>query len=134
MPTPLLAFLNDIEDALRSEATIDFPSMWSVSRIVNYHHGLARMTLTPLPTPDAPQRRGAIFLQSIPLADGTLCFKASLNWHGSDAFPIITVHSKPHVSWKNEATRIAAAWLAGPPVAFSSATTQSASPLLASID
>jgi hypothetical protein len=115
VPTPLLAFLNDVEDALRGGALAQGEATWDTSRIVNYQHGLARMTLTPSPAADSKQKRGAIFLQSIPLADGTLTFKANLTWHGSDAFPTITVNSKPRVTWKKEATSIASAWLAGPP-------------------
>jgi hypothetical protein len=134
MPTPLLAFLNDIEEALRKESGLPADAAWNVSRIVNYHHGLARMTLTPPPYV-ATQKRGAIFLQSVALADGRLCFKASLTWHGSDAFPTMEIISEPRVSWKNEAERIAAAWLIGP---SSSGTpfgsTQSASPLSAALD
>jgi hypothetical protein len=134
MPTPLLAFLNDLEDAVRRESAGDFSVMWNIERIVNYHHGLARMTLSPPPAADPRQRRGAIFLQSIPLADGNLCFKANLNWHGSDAFPVMTVHSKPRVTWEAEALQIAKAWLMGPPNVYVPPTTESASPLVGALE
>ena len=83
--------------------------------MVNYHHGLARMTLTAPIGADPKQARGAIFLQSYTLADGTFCFKASLNWHGSDSFPVISIFTKPGLDWQAEAQRIASAWLTGPP-------------------
>jgi hypothetical protein len=38
-----------------------------------------------------------------------------LNWKGSDAFPVIAVYSTPTLNWKLEASRIASAWLEGPP-------------------
>ena len=88
---------------------------WDVTRMVNYHHGLARMTLTPQAGGEPDQLRGAVFVQSFTLADGSLCLKASLNWQGSEVFPIISVYSKPGVDWKAEARQIGSAWLAGPP-------------------
>ena len=83
--------------------------------MVNFHHGLARLTLTPRPAADLPFPGGAIFLQAFALADGSLCLKASLNWRGSEAFPIMSVYSTPTMNWKLEASRIASAWLEGPP-------------------
>lgn len=118
MATRLLSSLTLIEQALFKESASNNGPVWEVSRMVNYHHGLARMTLTPLPGADASQVRGEVFLQSYTLADGTLCFKASLNWHGSDVFPVISIFTKPGLDWQAEASRIASTWLAGPPAAF----------------
>lgn len=132
MPTPLLAFLNDVEDALRREFRAQGKSEWEISRIVNYHHGLARMTLTPPPDADEKQKRGAIFLQNISDEHGALCFKVNLNWHGSDAFPVITVRST-RANWNAEADSVAAAWLAGPPASFPPFGSQ-AEPQLTAID
>lgn len=117
MATRLLSSLSQIEHALLKESASNNGPVWEVTRMVNYHHGLARMTLTPPAGADAKQVRGAIFLQSYTLADGTLCFKASLNWHGSDSFPVISIFTKPGLDWQAEANRIASAWLAGPRVA-----------------
>lgn len=115
MASRLLSSLNDIEQALRKQSAADMGPTWEVSRMVNYHHGLARMTLTPPADAEPDQMRGVIFLQSYVLADGALSFKASLNWHGCDSFPVIAVYAKPGVDWQAEAGRIASAWLAGPP-------------------
>ncbi len=118
MSSRLLSSLNDIEQALLKQSSADMGPTWTTSRMVNYHHGLARMTLTPPAGADPDQMRGAIFLQSYVLADGALSFKASLNWQGCESFPVISVYAKPGVDWRAEAGRIAAAWLAGPPPAL----------------
>jgi len=115
MSSRLLSALNDIEQALRKESASNMGPSWDVSRMVNYHHGLARMTLTPPADAEPDQMRGTIFLQSYVLADGALSFKASLNWVGCDAFPVMAIYAKPGVNWHAEVARIASAWLAGPP-------------------
>lgn len=117
MSTRLLSFLTEIEQALTKESISNMGPTWEFSRMVNYQHGLARMTVTPPAGAEPDQARGAIFLQSFTLADGSLCLKASLNWVGSDNFPVYAVYSKPQLDWKSEASRIASAWLAGPTVA-----------------
>ena len=85
--------------------------------MVNFHHGLARLTLAARPGVDLPVTGGTIFLQSFSLADGSLCLKASLNWQGSESLPVIAVYSTPVMNWKLEASRIASAWLEGPTAA-----------------
>lgn len=117
MSSRLLSSLTDIEQALSKQSVADMGPSWTATRMVNYHHGLARMTLTPAEGGEPDQMRGAIFLQSYVLADGAVSFKASLNWQGCESFPVISVFAKPGVDWRAEAGRIAAAWLAGPPVA-----------------
>lgn len=87
--------------------------------MVNFHHGLARLTLRPRPGAEDISPGGAIFVQSYVLADGSLCLKASLNWRGSEALPVMAVYSTPSLNWKLEASRIASAWLSGPPAAAS---------------
>jgi hypothetical protein len=114
MSTRLLSSLTQIEHALLKESASNNGPLWEVTRMVNYHHGLARMTLTPPAGAEPSQARGAIFLQSYSLADGTHCFKVSLNWQGSDSFPVISIFTKPGLDWQVEAARIASAWLAGP--------------------
>ena len=130
MATRLLSFLNDIEQALIKQSAAAGHS-WVTSRMVNYHHGLARLTLTPAPGGDAMQIRGAIFLQSFELADGSHCSKASLNWQGVDFFPVLAVYAKPGTDWKAEAARIATAWLAGGAPAMAPVETAELSPLVA---
>ncbi|MEO6243836.1 MAG: hypothetical protein ABIQ12_00255 [Opitutaceae bacterium] len=111
----LLSFLSDIESSLIAESPAAAGRSWEVSRMVNFHHGLARLTLKPATGNSSDTLSGTVFLQSFTLADGSLCLKTSLNWKGSDALSVIAVYSTPGLNWKNEATRIAMAWLQGPP-------------------
>jgi hypothetical protein len=113
----LLALLNEVVEALVQKSAQQLGLSWEVSRIVNYHHGLARLTLNPKPGADSGQMRGAVFLQNRLLADGAVSLKVSFSWHGSEAFPSVLVDAKPLLEWKTEAARIAAMWLAGPEAA-----------------
>jgi hypothetical protein len=92
--------------------------------MVNFHHGLARLTLKARPGVELAATGGVIFVQAFALADGSLCLKASLNWKGSDALPIMPVYSTPSLNWKLEASRIASAWLEGPPATGTITTTE----------
>lgn len=119
----LLSFLSDIERALVAESPVIEGGAWQTSRMVNFHHGLARLTLTARPGAEVSSGGGTIFVQSFVLADGSQCLKASLNWKGSDAFPVMAVYSTPALNWKLEASRIASAWLEGPPATATITTT-----------
>ena len=110
----LLSFLTDIEKSLVAESPAVDGGAWETTRMINFHQGLARLTLTARPGAELPVEGGTIFLQSFALADGSLCLKASLNWKGSDAFSVIAVYSTPALNWKLEASRIASVWLEGP--------------------
>lgn len=127
----LLSFLSDIEKALIAESPVVDGGAWESSRMVNFHHGLARLTLNPRPGSDLRFPGGSIFLQAFVLADGSLCLKASLNWKGSEAFPVISVYSTPTLNWRLEASRIASAWLEGPPATAASTEAQDLRPLSA---
>ncbi len=111
----LLSFLSEIEHALIAESPVIDGGAWESIRMINFHHGLARLTLRPRPGAEDLSPGGTIFLQAFVLADGSLCLKASLNWKGSDALPVLSVYSTPATNWKLEASRIASAWLSGPP-------------------
>ena len=113
----LLSFLSEIGDALIKQSISDMGPTWDITRIVNYHQGLGRMTLTPPAGADETQMRGVIFLQIYHLADGSLCLKANLSWQGSEQFSTITVFSKPGLKWRTATSQIASTWLAGPPTA-----------------
>jgi hypothetical protein len=117
----LLSFLSDIERALIAESPVVEGGAWETNRMVNFHHGLARLTLKPRNGMETTLAGGAIFLQAFALADGSLCLKASLNWKGSDALPVMAVYSTPTLNWKLEASRIASAWLEGPPAQVANA-------------
>lgn len=114
----LLSFLSDVERALLAESPVVDGGAWESTRMVNFHQGLARLSLTPRAAAALPFPAGAIFLQAFSLADGSLCLKASLNWKGSDSFPVISVYSTPGTNWKLEASRIASTWLEGPATAL----------------
>ncbi len=113
----LFSFLTEIGESLIKQSVSDMGPTWDITRMVNYHHGLGRMTLTPPAGADASQMRGTIFLQTYKLADGSLCLKANLSWFGSEQFVALTVFSKPSLKWRTETARIASTWLAGPPPA-----------------
>jgi hypothetical protein len=120
----LLSFLSEIERTLVRGTSNNGAAAWETTRMVNFQHGLARLTMKPRSKTDRPSQDGTIFLQAFTLANGSLCLKASLGWNGSDAVPVIVVYSTPTLNWRHEAAGIAAAWLKGPPAhsAFSSAT------------
>ncbi len=111
----LLSFLSDIERALTAESPVIDGGAWETSRMINFHHGLARLTVRPRPGAEDLSPGGTIFLQAFALADGSLCLKSSLNWKGSDTLSVISVYSTPATNWKLESSRIASAWLSGPP-------------------
>jgi hypothetical protein len=118
LPMRLLSFLSEIERALLAESPAVDGGAWQSNRMVNFDLGLARLTLTPNPTADLPFPPGTILLQAFSLADGSLCIKASLNWQGSAAIPVLAVYSTPGTNWKLEASRIASAWIEGPSAAL----------------
>lgn len=115
MSLRLLSALTAIERALLAQSAAPDAPAWAVTRMVNYHHNVARLTVASTVADDA--RRGSIFLQTFTLADGSVCLKANLCWHGCDAFPALPVYTTPQTDWAAEFSRIAAAWLAGPPSA-----------------
>jgi hypothetical protein len=119
----LLSFLTYIEQALATQSDAVEGGAWETERMVNFHHGLARLTVRARSSGAGAAVGGAIFVQAFALADGSICLKASLNWKGSDALPVIAVYSTPALNWRLEAARIAAAWFAGPPAAGTIATT-----------
>jgi len=126
----LLSFLSDIERSLLAESPAVDGGAWRTTRMINFQQGLARLTLEPSPGVELPTGSGGIFLQSFSLADGSLCLKASLSWKDSEVQPVMSVYSTPTMNWKLEASRIASAWLEGPPAAIVT-TPEELSPLVA---
>lgn len=113
-PMRLLSFLSDIERAIRMEANADETAIWDATRIVNFKSGLARLTLK-LKETDSGMPAGTVLVQHFALANGSFCLKANLAWEGSDASSAVAVYDTPVLNWKLEASRIAAAWIGGPP-------------------
>ena len=129
----LLSFVADIERALLAESPAVEGGAWLTQRMVNFQHGLARLSLMARSAADCRVSGGAIFVQAFALADGSTCLKASLNWRGSEALPVIAIYSTPNLNWTVEARRVAAAWLQGPPVAGAITTTEIATQPVSSL-
>jgi hypothetical protein len=119
----LLSFISDIERALRTGSRTPEGAAWEAHRMINFQHCLARLTLKARPGAETSISGGVIFVQAFALADGSLCVKASLNWTGSTDLPVIAVYDRPSVNWKQEAGRVATAWLKGPPTTGTVTTT-----------
>ncbi|MGH7957353.1 MAG: hypothetical protein ACREH8_10110 [Opitutaceae bacterium] len=127
----LLSFLSAIERALVAGPNGTAGGAWETSRMMNFQHGLARLTIKPLANSEQATTGGTIFLQTFALPDGTLCLKGSLGWNGSDAIPVIAVYSTPGLNWRIEAARIAEAWLKGPPMHSMAPNREELAPLVA---
>jgi hypothetical protein len=125
----LLSFLTDVERAIRLEANADEGAVWDSTRMINFQTGLARLTLT-LREPDSGMPHGTLLVQHFRLANGSFCLKANLNWAGSEASPTLAVYDTPLLNWSLEASRIASAWLAGPPAVTTIATPSHSTPSL----
>lgn len=110
----LLSFLTDIERSIRLEANAGEGAIWDSARIVNFKTGLARLTLA-LREQDTGFPQGTVLVQHFALANGSFCLKAHLAWDGAEAGTVMSVYDTPLLNWKLEASRIASAWLAGPP-------------------
>jgi hypothetical protein len=126
MATHLVSLLSDVEQALAEGSALRWGVSWNLSRSLNERHQVGRITLTPPPGATPSQARGAIFLHRELSPGGTLHLKASFHWHGSEAFPsiaITTTHATA-LGWKSEAARIAAFWMAGPPVGRASTSVE----------
>lgn len=113
----LLSFLSDIERAIIAESPVIEGGAWESMRMVNFDKGLGRLTLAPRNPEELPLPGGAILLQAFALANGAQCLKATLNWRDSEVTSSYAVYSTPTLNWKLEASRIATAWLEGPPPA-----------------
>jgi hypothetical protein len=112
----LLSFLSDLEYAIvADDPQPGCDGTWGATRIVNYHLGLARLSLQVRPATGTAQPRGVVTVQSYALADGTPCLKATLGWTGQEGVRTLPVFTKPGLDWTSEARKIASTWLAGPP-------------------
>jgi hypothetical protein len=128
----LLSFLTEIERALAAASLGGARGAWDTSRMLNFHYGMGRLTLRPRANPDHAAISGNIFVQTFSLADGSPCLKASLGWDGSEALPVIAIYSTPTLNWRQEAVRIANAWLKGPPEYAAARPQTNLAPLVAS--
>lgn len=111
----LLSFLTEIERSLFMEANATEGTVWETSRMVNFQAGLARLILTHRPDAEIEMPQGTVLVQHFCLADGSFCLKTHLHWQGTETTQTLAVYDTPLLNWKLEASRIASAWLAGPP-------------------
>ncbi len=116
MSTRLLAFLSDIERSLAADEPSPNGGEWTNSRSISYHMGLARLTLASTSSETGRSPMGEVLLQSSNLADGSICFKATLRWHGSVGTTVENIYEKPNIEWRSSARKLAAIWLGGAPV------------------
>jgi len=108
----LLSFLTDIERAIEAEDPAPLGGSWENVRTINYHQGVARLTLAARVGP-RKESRGTILLQGFALADGTTCLKAFLSWKPGNRESVHAVYEKPDLNWSSEARAIGSAWLNG---------------------
>ena len=113
MSNRLLTLLTDIERSIVANDPSPDGGNWDSMRLINFHQGLARLTLNVNPSTGSSSARGIILLQHFTLADDTQCVKANLSWHGVEKSTVYSIYSKPELDWHREAGQIAAQWLDG---------------------
>lgn len=106
----LLSFLTEIERAIAADDPSPLGGSWENTRTVNYHEGLARLTLVAR-VGNRTQNLGAVLLQGFVLADGSRCLKAFLSWQQGGAPFVHAVYEKPDLDWSSQARSIASNWL-----------------------
>lgn len=113
MSTRLITLLTEIERALMANDPTPDGGKWDTLRLINFHQGLARLTLSVRSPEGVTAGRGLILLQHFKLADDTQCVKANLSWKGVEQSAVYSIYSKPEVNWGREASQIAVQWLDG---------------------
>ena len=113
MSNRLLTLLTEIERALIANNPSPDGGAWDTLRLVNFHQGLARLTLSIRSMAGVTVSQGIVLLQDFTLADGTQCVKAGLSWQGIEKSSTYSIYSKPSLDWHREAGQIAAQWLDG---------------------
>ena len=113
MSSRLLSLLSEIEQAMKANDPSPDGGTWENLRIINFHQGLARLTIVVRSATGAETPRGTILLQSYVLADGSNCVKANLSWQGVENPVVCAIYAKPQTKWNSEASQIAIKWLDG---------------------
>jgi hypothetical protein len=113
MSNRLLSLLSDIEQAMKANDPSPDEGTWDNLRIINFHQGLARLTLAVRSAAGVTATRGEILLQGYSLADGSQCVKANLSWRGTETTEVYAIYAKPETRWNSEASQIAIKWLDG---------------------
>ena len=113
MSNRLLTLLTRIERAVVANDPNPEGGNWDTLRLVNFHQGLARLTMSIRSAGGVTSSQGVILLQDFTLADGTQCVKASLSWEGVEKNTVYSIYSKPTLDWNREAAQIGAQWQDG---------------------
>src|SRR5882757_6104534 len=113
MSNRLLTLLTRIERAVIANDPSPEGGNWETLRLVNFHQGLARLTLSIHAANGATSCQGLVLLQDFTLADGTQCVKASMSWEGIEKNSVYSIYSKPSLDWNREAAQIGSQWLDG---------------------
>lgn len=113
MSNRLLTLLSEIERAIVANDPSPDGGKWDTLRLINFHQGLARLTLSVRSSSGVTSGRGVILLQHFTLADETQCVKANLSWSGVEKSSVYSIYSKPQLEWRREANQIAAQWQDG---------------------
>ena len=134
MSNRLLTLLTRIERAVVANDPNPEGGTWDTLRLVNFHQGLARLTMAIRLANGSTAVQGLILLQDFTLADGTQCVKASLSWEGVEKNSVYSIYSKPSLDWNKEASQIGSQWQDGHMSALEAkalaASTHSANPLM----
>jgi hypothetical protein len=117
MSIRLSSFLSSVERGFQAGNPVLKGGNLETTRTINYHLGLARLTLATKASKSAAESLGSILVQAYDLADGSTCLKVNLSWtkHEDAGECAHSIFEKPAVDWSSEAAQIATAWLAGPP-------------------
>ncbi len=113
MSNRLLTLLTRIERAVVANDPNPEGGTWETSRLVNFHQGLARLTLSIRAATGGTSTQGVVLLQDFNLADGTQCVKASMSWEGVEKTSVYSIYSKPSLDWNREAAQIGTQWQDG---------------------
>jgi len=113
MSNRLLTLLTEIERGIIANDPNPDGGTWDTLRLINFHQGLARLTLAVRSPSRVTVGRGVILLQHFILADGTQCVKANLSWKNVEKTSVHSIYSKPQLDWRREAGQIAVEWLDG---------------------
>ncbi len=137
MSNRLLTLLTRIEHAVVANDPSPEGGNWDTSRLVNFHQGLARLTLSIRSATGAVSVQGVVLLQDFTLADGTQCVKASMSWDGVEKNSVYSIYSKPTLDWNREAAQIGSQWLDGHTTALEAkaavATQDARGPLMSAV-
>ena len=108
----LLSFLTAVEQSIGLDDPSPQGGKWDNTRMINYHQGLARLSLAALHGAVSVPL-GTVLVQSFHLADGSTCLKTSLKWKDSTSEVVQAIYESSDTNWIAEARTVASTWLNG---------------------